>query len=443
MTSKTEPLLPTADAPAEDASCGKVFALCISLIATTVGAGVLSVPISYAYVGSVPMGTAMLVFFGVLSAASLRFIDVAANLMNASSYLNLGERCFGRAGASAVLWSLLGLLGGAFVQLSIIVIDLTEMLLAETVYAATDDTPNRFVVTAVVLICAYPLCLPQQLLQLSFTSSLSVGCILFTCFCIISLSLDGEEAARLAAIRPADASSSADGAEATPSMWALAMPIFSLAFCSQFQIIEVSQSLPPQSRKAYLPLITYTAMGIACAIYALVGIVCYSMLQESALNYPNVLTAFGDVPLVACGSLAIAIVNFLKLPLVLLPLRALLLEHCDITPPPTGYAHALITLFMIAVLGVLATLAGNLAFAFQVAGSTAGVAVCFILPGMLFSKASRVSGAAELLLAQSAAAQQGRVLLGNVLSKSEAAGALMTILGLASGLICLWALFMA
>ena len=218
MTSKTEPLLPTADAPAEDASCGKVFALCISLIATTVGAGVLSVPISYAYVGSVPMGTAMLVFFGVLSAASLRFIDVAANLMNASSYLNLGERCFGRAGASAVLWSLLGLLGGAFVQLSIIVIDLTEMLLAETVYAATDDTPNRFVVTAIVLICAYPLCLPRQLLQLSFTSSLSVGCILFTCFCIISLSLDGEEAARLAAIRPAEASSSADGAEATPSI---------------------------------------------------------------------------------------------------------------------------------------------------------------------------------------------------------------------------------
>ena len=43
-------------------------------------------------------------------------------------------------------------------------------------------------------------------------------------------------------------------------------------------------------------------MCFAFLAYAIVGIACYTLLGESALNYPNVLTAFGEVPLVALGS---------------------------------------------------------------------------------------------------------------------------------------------
>ena len=83
-SSRTEPLLPSL-AAAEQASLGKLVALCVSLIATTVGAGVLSVPISFAYLGSISSGCGMLGAFGMLSAASMRFIDIAANRMNASN----------------------------------------------------------------------------------------------------------------------------------------------------------------------------------------------------------------------------------------------------------------------------------------------------------------------------------------------------------------------
>ena len=103
--------------------------------------------------------------------------------MNASSYLTLGERCFGRNGASAVLWSLLGLLGGAFCQITIIVVDLSEMLLAQYVYTAPNATPARPMVFLIVLLLVYPLCLPRQLLQLSFTSSFSVGYSMSTLLC--------------------------------------------------------------------------------------------------------------------------------------------------------------------------------------------------------------------------------------------------------------------
>ena len=72
-----------------------------------------------------------------------------------------------------------------------------------------------------------------------------------------------------------------------------------------------------------LPAVVHLGMGAAFAAYALVGVACYAMLGDQTLSYPNVLTAFGDVPLVALGSLAVALVNALKMPLVMLPLRAL------------------------------------------------------------------------------------------------------------------------
>ena len=251
----------------------------------------------------------------------------------------------------------------------------------------------------------------------------------------MSLSLDAGESELLS---ESSFTSGAPNAHTSGAAWPLAMPIFSLAFCSQFQILEISHSLPRASRARHLPRITLIAMGCAFVIYALVGTVCYSMLRDKALRYPNVLTAFGDVPLVACGSLAIAVVNFLKLPLVLLPLRALLLEHFEVKPTPTGAAHAALTFVMVSVLGLLAMLAGNLAFAFQVAGSTAGVSVCFCLPGLLYWKASRVTSAADKLIGQTGAAV---ALRSGILE--EAAGAIMAAMGLVSGLLCLWALFIA
>jgi amino acid permease len=436
--SRAEPLLPASEKEPATAKPGLrlVFFACISLVATTVGAGVLSVPISFAYCGSELAGILLLAFFGIISTASLRFIVVAAELMGAPSYLALGERCFGRAGASAVLWSLIGLLGGAFVQLSIIVVDLTEMLLATRVFQTVDYQPSRLLVTVLVLLLAFPLCLQRELLQLSFASSLSVGCILFTCFCIVSLSLSGDGEEEPWEVHTSVHYGSGSGAPGLRSTWPLATPIFALAFCSQFQILEIAHSIPAPQRRQYLPAVTYGAMGAAYGVYALVGLVCYGMLGERALRYPNVLTAFGNVPLVACGSLAIAAVNFLKLPLVLLPLRALLLEHCGVAPP-VGRGHGLLTLLMVAAFGVLAMLAGNLAFAFQVSGSTAGVSVCFCLPGLLYAKASRAS---RLGAAASGGGGGGG---GMAISHDEIMGYSMALVGVVSGAVCLWVLISA
>ena len=84
---------------------------CVNLFATTVGAGILSVPICFAYCGSFLLALLILIGYGALSAGSLCFIFAAAQHTNARSYLELGGLCFGNVGSAAVLWSLLGLLG--------------------------------------------------------------------------------------------------------------------------------------------------------------------------------------------------------------------------------------------------------------------------------------------------------------------------------------------
>ena len=52
--------------------------------------------------------------------------------------------------------------------------------------------------------------------------------------------------------------------------------------------------------------------------------------------------AFGEDRLVLLGSIAIALVNILKLPLVILPLRSLLLEQCGV-PPLSMPVHVALT----------------------------------------------------------------------------------------------------
>ena len=101
---KEEPLLSGIKEPQPNAP-SRSRAACVNLIATTVGTGVLSIPISFSYTGLIP-GLVILCFFAYLSDASMRFIASASSRMHASSYAELGERVYGRSGRQLVLWSL-------------------------------------------------------------------------------------------------------------------------------------------------------------------------------------------------------------------------------------------------------------------------------------------------------------------------------------------------
>eukprot|EP00665_Eupelagonemidae_sp_cell47_P007637 gene7637-6260_t len=184
-------------------------------------------------------------------------------------------------------------------------------------------------------------------------------------------------------------------------------------------------------------------MLTAGLVYATVGVVAYVLLGPRTQCYPNVLTAFGDDPLVAAGSAAIAFVNFVKLPLMVLPLRALLLEQLGLAPLRRLAPHAAFTLAIVGLLGGSAAWLTNLAFAFQLSGSTAGVMVCFILPGLMHFGAlrnERLDALADLAPAELLRLSTGaRAWIPR--SAAEAAGLGMAAVGAVSGAVCLWVLF--
>ncbi len=422
---KEEPLLAQDATPTAPS---RYTSACVNLVATTVGTGVLSIPISFSYTGLIP-GLTILCFFAFLSDASMRFIASASTQMHASSYADLGERVYGRTGRQLVLWSLLALLVGAVVQILICIVDLVEML---SVKAVGIDV-SREEVTAIITLGVMPLCMPKQLHSLRFLSSASVLAILFTAGCIIGLAVRESLAAQNGDLLPAE--NDAFAVVLPPSArWSLAMPIHALAFCSQFNINDLQNELPPLERPM-LPAVVHTAMGVACAIYALVGATGYMLL--GARTAPNILTAFGDSQLVLAGSAAIALVNLLKLPLVVLPLRSLLLDLCAV-PPLSTPAHVGVTAVGVALAGCAADATRDLAFAFQVSGCTAGVMVCFCLPGALYAGGFKLERQRSSLLLMAETSESKRLLapFGSV-TPEELAGFGMLAIGATSGAICL------
>ena len=413
--SKTEPLLPSEEPP----NGSRSRAACVNLVATTVGAGVLSIPISFSYTGLVP-GLVILCAFAWLSDASLRYISDASALMNAGSYAELGERVYGVIGRRLVLWSLLALLVGAVIQVMICVIDLIEMLSAKLAGFEASRNQITIGITLITIVSS----MPTQLHSLRLLSSVSVLSILFTAGCIVGLAaLDAgqdDSVPPYALVKPLS------------THWVLAMPIHSLAFCSQFNINDLYNELPPTER---LGGIVHFAIGISLLIYALVGATGYTLLGARTDLFPNILTAFGDNKLVLAGSAAIAMVNLLKLPLVVLPLRSLLLDLCGV-PPLNNVGHVAITVIGVSLTGCAAVATKDLAFAFQVSGCTAGVMVCFCLPGLLYSGAKRLERQRTglLLVAEGGGASAGS--LGGV-SCEELCGVGMLLIGATSGAVCL------
>lgn len=286
--------------------------------------------------------------------------------------------------------------------------------------------PRRIVVSTLIALLEIPPCLMHDLSSLRFLSTASVLAIIFTVGCIVKLAI---------------ATPSEPGwVVATPvSMkWTLAMPIHLIAYCSQFQINELHQQLPSSQRHRIATVIDIS-MGTAYLIYALVGATGYVLLGSHTARYPNVLTAFGSDPLVAMGSAAIALVNFLKIPLVLLPLRALLLSQLGL-PPLKGPAHVVLSVAMVVVLASSAAAAHDLAFAFEVAGCTAGTVVCFVLPGALLYGSRRRRDSAGGASKPVAPVGLGVDFEPHRADVDRVSGLAMAIFGAASGLVCLTAL---
>lgn len=146
-----------------------------SLIATMVGIGILSLPISFQYCGLF-LGIASIVAFGLASDLSLQYLVDAAELVGAQTYADLGARCFGARGKGAVVACLLALLVASAVIVHIVVTDLSVSLLSHLGLWE----PTRAQAACALTLPLLLLSLPSSLQQLRTAASASLGAIALT-----------------------------------------------------------------------------------------------------------------------------------------------------------------------------------------------------------------------------------------------------------------------
>lgn len=312
----------------------------ITLTLTAMGAGVLGLPISLHYGGWI-VGLVVLALFAIVSDYSLLLLVRCADIVRPKerSISGMAGALWGLRGEIAVTAITAVLLFGAQIAMLIIIGDVLTPVIQ---YFATGDIykiscddhetdcdpglwagttrcdaqctsppwyTGRFVVTSLSVVLFYPLTLFDNLSALSYSSSFAVGALFFV---IIALCIEfGENGV-------AD-----DLSEATGSWRIMMIPsILACAFCCHFNVLEVQQEMRPSIQHKIERVIHQSMVGCVFLMYAVCALSGYLIFGNSVSDCPDILTCFKpDDKLMLICSVAIGLVNIVKMPLIILPAR--------------------------------------------------------------------------------------------------------------------------
>eukprot|EP00126_Sphaerothecum_destruens_P007930 Sdes_comp20033_c0_seq1m12820 len=361
---------------------GTVWSSIGNLTATTMGAGILSLPVSFAYTGYFT-GTLLLVMFAVFSDYSLVLLVKSARLCGAASLEELGFHCFGRVGAFAVKTVLMMLLFGFLIVSVIVVSDSMYPLYRDFLLPLYHPLHAWFASKAFVSLLSiglmFPLALSRTLSGLRFTSWLAVFSVVYLIFVMVS-----KFTARLSV------SPSASGFQFS-SKFAMALPIQSVAFCSQFNIIPLFDEMKVSERPLMNKVIHISILGMGLTGYLLFGVLGYLYFGKEV--DADILMQFDSEPIITIARLGIGLNLICKFPLVIMPFRNVLNDWLYPDHPFISNRFIFVeTLAIVSLVYLMSLFLGELANAFALVGSTAGICVCFILPALFYQKLSQVYG---------------------------------------------------
>ena len=337
------------------------------------GVGILSMPICMHYAGWV-LGTIITIAVGVLADASLCMIVTCCRLTGESTFPGIGQKCYGSRGHTAVLVTLLATLLGCAICVLLVVCQLSQII-ARDVLKMNADTflLSTLFVSAVVVLLTFPLTLLRSLSRLAPSSAAAVLALAY-----VSLLLIGSWCVQ-------------EIAAAGVASWALTVNTLAVpsiviqAFICHFNILPIYAELRPSSKASVGTLIHSTIMGFVTPAYCLFGIAGYMQLGTTTENCANVLLCFSS-PLIRAGTVAVALTNFLKYPLLVLPFRDTVntLFTKDLVPFPNLVAE--MACFSVFAYGAIYYL-GDVGKTCNLIGCTAGTAIMLVLPGLFYAKA--------------------------------------------------------
>ena len=355
-----------------------------NLVNSIIGVSVLAMPFCMKKCGLI-LGLGLLIGMAWLTYISCNMLVTAAVVKRRRTYEYLAFYTIGPKGKFAVELCMIGLMLGTCIAFYVIIGDLATAILQEQLKIETIQL-RTFVITFCAFCIALPLGLMKNISVLGFIGLISLGFyILFVCVMIANSISRGF--LNFSWIYTIDLFN--------PSGIFQCLPIFSLAYACQCQLFLVYDSLEDAS-VIRMEKIVARSLKIVTFVYCMVAVLGYATYIDFVEG--NVLKNFSPNFILDLIKLGFAVSVVVGFPLMIFPCRQSIHTLFFSQQPTDGVAtktyiepfmFKAITLCIVLSTMMVALFIPNVETILGLTGATMGSFICFIFPGIIFTKASK------------------------------------------------------
>ncbi|XP_014205692.1 putative sodium-coupled neutral amino acid transporter 10 [Copidosoma floridanum] len=359
-----------------------------------IGVSVLAMPFCFKQCGIV-LATLVLLLSSALSRLACHFLIKSAVMCRRRNFEFLAFHAFGPMGKFFVELCIIGFLLGTCIAYFVVVGDLGPQIIGEFIDKEPKDIRSGLLITTAVFIV-----LPLGLLRnVSSLASVSTASIAFY-ICLV-LKVIGDSTHSIF---------SADCFDKIyfwrPAGMLQCLPIFALALFCQTQLFEIYETLPNATLEK-MNQVVRGALNVCTVVYISVGLFGYIGFCSEPFS-GNILMSFEPSVTSEVIKIGFVLSVAFSFPLVIFPCRASLnslLFRRGYTHLETSTSYIsetkfrCLTTFIVIISMVVGILIPSIEFVLGIVGSTIGVLICLIFPGMFFISIS-TKNTNERLLAQ-------------------------------------------
>ncbi|XP_048877810.1 sodium-coupled neutral amino acid transporter 3-like [Brienomyrus brachyistius] len=363
---------------------------------TIMGSGILGLAYAMANTGII-LFVILLTSIAALSACSIHLLLRSASIVGIRAYEQLGNRAFGARGKLLVACVItIQNIGAISTYLFIVK---SELPLVIQAFVGTTSNSGEwylkgdYLIVTASLIIIMPLALMRQLGYLGYTSGLSLTCMVFFLISVIYKKfhvgcLVEDHNLNQPLTDMVNSTSEDNVCEAKlitfNSRTSYAIPIVAFAFVCQPVVLPIYTELrkPTQKRMQRVANISVLAMFVMYLLTAVFGYLTFYDKVDSELLH----TYKGDIAdnLILCVRLAVLMAITLTVPVIIFPIRKVLLQIFFADKPFSWVRHISITIVLLVFVNILVILVPNIKDIFGIIGATSAPTLIFILPGIFY-----------------------------------------------------------
>lgn len=381
------------------------FRLTVNLGNSIIGVSILTMPYCFRSCGIV-LSILIIIISGLLNRLGCHLLFRSAVLSRKRGFEAIALETLGPIGKLLVELCVLGFLLGTCVAYFVVIGDLGPSIVSDIIGVPNSPHLRTFTMTFVGMFIALPLGLLRRVDSLSSFSVLSFGLYLFVVLKLLS-------EASIHFLLPEESSSPLSSSNISSAIvwWDFAgllnnLPIFAMALSCQtqlFELLDVSQlNFEDYNAVSRLNRIVRRAVLLCSCIYISVGLFGYVAFHDKPFggNILSFLPASLGSTIAKVGFVATIAVS---LPLCLFPCRtslyslfirsrdsrASLLNDFTVTPSSAYMSDRqfrFLTILLLVVTICLSVIVPHIEFVLSIVGSTTGATICFILPGVIYSR---------------------------------------------------------